>query len=216
MRSLSLFAAFLFLFGLACTLSPQPTQTPWVVTATPIPATQTPWVIIATAEAQPTTAVPPAAAPTQQPTVAPPTATATRQPTIPAQNAPPPTSAALLDAQPPNMLGPGYTGVIFNIGDCFDMDQWGMVHDGRCDFRLDPNLIITPVNGALLSGHGRMAAPSLATCRGDALLAAPLAPNSNIYLCARTNLGAYGFIVQRPDSPFAPAGRMIFDYWIYR
>jgi hypothetical protein len=135
----------------------------------------------------------------------PPTLTFTFAPTL-----------ALADVFAPPELPPGYTGVIFKIGDCFDMDMWGMVHDARCDLRLDANRIVTPVNGAFLSGHGRLAAPSRNACLAEGLLAQPAAPNTNIYLCAKTNQGLYGFFVQRADTPFAPAGRMVFDYWIFR
>jgi hypothetical protein len=215
MRRMLFIIAILIPLALSCSLSPQATQTPWIVTATPQPATQTPWVITATTEggaplvdtAIPTTAVPSAGdTNTPQPTIAPSaTSTIFLSPT-----------PQLADMFAPNPLGPGYTGVIFKVGDCFDMDLWGMVHDHRCDFRLDANLIVTPVNDALISNHGRQAAPSLHTCQADQLLANPVAPNTNIYLCVRTNLGIYGFFVQRQDTPFADGPRMIFDYWIFK
>jgi hypothetical protein len=201
--------------ALSCTLSPQATQTPWIVTATSQPATQTPWVITATTDA----GAPPTEAPIATTAVAIATNTNTPLPTTAPTSTPTihlsPT-AQLADLFAPNQLPPGYTGVIFKVGDCFDMDLWGMVHDNRCDFRLDANLIVTPVNGGLISGHGRQAAPSLHTCQADQLLANPVAPNTNIFLCARTNLGAYGFFVQRTDTPFAEGPRMIFDYWLFK
>jgi hypothetical protein len=215
MRRLLILVAFLIPLALSCTASPQPTQTPWVITASPAPATQTPWVITATTAPgisesdtpAPTTAVPATENPPAVQTTAAPSHTSTSLPSP---------TPELADLFAPNNLPPGYTGVIFKVGDCFDMDLWGMVHDARCDLRLDANLIVTPLNGALISGHGRLAAPSLHACQADPLLANHLAPNSNIYLCVRTNQGAYGFFVQRPDTPFAEGPRMIFDYWLFK
>jgi hypothetical protein len=126
-------------------------------------------------------------------------------------------AASPTDATAPSPLPFGYTGLIFNEGDCWDMDTGAMVADASCDFRLDQVLIMTPQNGALISGSGLPAAPSLAACMADpGLLPDRLAPNTDIYLCTRTNQGVYGFVVERHDAPGAPSTRLILDYWLYK
>ena len=128
-------------------------------------------------------------------------------------------SATLADVTPPANLGIAHTGLIFVEGQCWDLDMYGMVDpsDPRCDIRLDPVLIFQPMNGALVSGSGRLEAPSLATCMADSgLLPDRLAPNTDIYLCLKTNEDVYGFVVQRPDAPGAPLNRLIVDYWLYK
>jgi hypothetical protein len=128
-------------------------------------------------------------------------------------------SVTLADVTPPANLGIAHTGLIFVEGQCWDLDMYGMVDpsDPRCDIRLDPVLIFQPMNGALVSGSGRLEAPSLATCMADSgLLPDRLAPNTDIYLCLKTNEDVYGFVVQRPDAPGAPLNRLIVDYWLYK
>jgi hypothetical protein len=141
-----------------------------------------------------------------------PTPTPSASPTI--GPSPSPTEAIA-----PSPLPLGYTGLIWNEGECWDMDSGAMVAvaDASCDFRLDHILTVVPRNGALISGHGRFDPPSLATCTADAgLLPDLLAPNGGIYLCTKTSQGTYGFIIQRIDAPGAPMTRLILDYWLYK
>jgi len=155
-------------------------------TASPVPPSATP-----AATATPT----PSPSPTEEPSVTP------------------------ADVTPPASLGIANSRLIFVEGQCWDLDMYGMVDpsDPRCDIRLDPVLIFQPMNGALISGSGRLEAPSLATCMADSgLLPDRLAPNTDIYLCLKTNEDAYGFVVQRPDAPGAPLNRLIVDYWLYK
>jgi hypothetical protein len=145
-----------------------------------------------------------------------PAATATPAPSSSATVEPSVTPA---DVTPPADLGIAHTRLIFVEGQCWDLDMYGMVDpaDPRCDIRLDPVLIFQPMNGALVSGNGLLTAPSLATCMADSgLLPDRLAPNTDIYLCLKTNEDVYGFVVQRPDAPGAPLNRLIVDYWLYK
>jgi hypothetical protein len=128
----------------------------------------------------------------------------------------PPASHDPANMTPPPQLPHGFSGVILHGGDCFDMDGWRMGNTPDCDLYLDQNLVLAPVNGAVIASKGVEMPPSLFDCREADLVPSPVAPELNSYLCLRTNQGVYGFLVQREDRPTAPAGRIVIDYWLYK
>ncbi|NOY99352.1 MAG: hypothetical protein GXP40_09170 [Chloroflexi bacterium] len=148
-----------------------------------------------------------------QPSVVPPPPATSPAPT---DVSPPPTAAPAETA--PDPLPAFNTGIILYPGDCFDLDTGSVYHNvtADCDYLMVAPFLLRPQNGALLSGYVSFEVPTLSHCQGAQLEAADLSPNSDLYMCARTNAGLYGFLVQRQDAPGAPPDRMIVDYWVFQ
>lgn len=139
------------------------------------------------------------------------TQTALSLPQVPAGPTPTPTADY---SYPPDPLPPGSTGFILKAGECWDLDSMTPVIDTFCDLALDNNGVLTPRNLALLGGTGRQSAPTLNTCRSEALASDPAAPLTDLYLCFQTNKGVYGFLVLREDQMLTNQ-QMVFDIWLF-
>jgi len=138
-------------------------------------------------------------------------------------NAPAPTNTtpAATDTPDPNTiyapdpLGPAYTGLIWDFGTCYDFDAYmpAAAEDPATDACLNASGVITPQNGALMSGQAPMEAPSKGYCINPSLLPDPIAPNSDLYLCLQTNQGVYGFFVMRQYQ--IDLNRLTFDMYLF-
>lgn len=143
----------------------------------------------------------------------PPTAEPTTEPTAE------PTSEPTVDPNTvyaPDPLGPGFTGLIFDFGACYDFDTYLPVanNDPECDVLLDANGVLTPQNGALINGADvSFDAPSKGECMTSDLLPDQLAPLSDLYLCFQTSQGVYGFFVQRDYQ--LDLDRLVFDMYLF-
>lgn len=153
---------------------------------------------------------PPAPEVTPTSTAVPPTS----PPAVPTDTpAPPP------DVTAPSPIPASHTGIILANGECYDLDTGNApyVMGPQCDVLLVHPQILRPQNGAMLSGHATLDAPSRTECESAIYEAGDLAPNTDLYICFRTNEGSYGFLVQRTDgAPFAISSqRLVFDWWLY-
>jgi hypothetical protein len=132
----------------------------------------------------------------------------------------PSTDTPIPDQFAPSPLPAANTGIILKEGECYDLDTGDApyVLDADCDVLMVPIQILRPQNGAMLCGHATFDPPSLAQCQTAAYDAGDLAPNTDLYICFRSNEGRYGFLVQRHDgAPFAVAStRLVLDWWVYR
>ncbi len=193
-KSIGLVLGVLYAAGLACSLTP----------ATPTPDNSS---AIDTAVAQTIAAEP--AAPTETSAPEAPAATDT--------SAPPEPTAAPTDVYAPDPLTPGYTGLIFDFGTCYDFDAYQPASPAGAgtDACLDANGLLTPQNGALMNGYVTFEAPSKNECIADNgnLLPDPIAPNSDLYMCLRTDQGSYGFMVMREYQ--LELERFTFDMYIF-
>jgi hypothetical protein len=131
-----------------------------------------------------------------------PTQLAAADPPPSATPIPPPTDPASPTAVPtdvyaPDPLGPLFSSLWFANGACYDMDLLFTANDSTCDIQSDQYGTLHPQNGALFSGYASMTPPSLNQCKAAVMDANPLAMNSDLYLCFKTNLGRYGFWVAR-------------------
>lgn len=108
-----------------------------------------------------------------------------------------PTEGVSPDVYAPNPLGPLFSSMWFATSACYDMDVLFTANDAACDVYLDAGGTLIPRNGGLFSGYATLTPPSLNQCKAASLSADPIAPNSNLYMCFRTNLGKYGFFVAR-------------------
>ena len=190
---------------LACSIAGTPQEDNQTAFDTAVAQTSQAQFVEMTMQAQssslPPTAAPPTAAP---PTTAPPT---TEPPTIAA-----PTASA--DAFAPDPLGPAWSSMAFNGGTCYDLDVLFTANDATVDVCLDNNVLMTPQNGATISGNAELTTPSLNTCKAKNLTADPIAPNSDQYMCFQTNQGSYGFFVMRDDQMLA-SGYIVFDAYVF-
>lgn len=123
--------------------------------------------------------------------------------------APPPPAAT--DVYAPDPLGPLFSSMYFSVGMCYDMDVLFHTTDASCDVYLDSNGLLAPRNGGLFSGYATLTAPSLNQCKAAQLSAAPIAPNSDLYMCFKTNLGKYGFFVARQID----MSGIVFDAYVF-
>ena len=145
-------------------------------------------------------------------------------------NAPPPTDETIIPTDPlagptdtpdpntvyaPDPLPVQYTGLIWDFGTCYDFDTFlsSPAEDPTTDACLNTNALITPQNGALMSGHAPLNPPSKGYCMSPDLLPDPIAPNSDLYLCLQTSEGTYGFFVMR-DFQYT-LDRLIFDLYLF-
>jgi len=198
-----LFLTVLLLAGLACTL---PATEPQAEPAAEDPALFNTAVALTAASLSGSGS---SAAPAQETAVV---------PQIPAARSTSITAAATApenaggDVYAPDPLGPVWSGLWFASRTCYDLDALHPAEDGSCDVMLDGNGILTPENGALMSGDGYTAAPSLNTCRSASLSPDALAPLTDLYLCFQTNSGSHGFFVLRDDQLAAAGGFMIDAY----
>jgi hypothetical protein len=125
----------------------------------------------------------------------------------PAPTNPPPAA----DAYAPDPLGPAWSGMWFAKDMCYDMDVLFHTTDASCDVSLDANSVLTPRNGAVFSGYATLTPPSLNTCKTAVFSTEPIAPNSDLYMCFKTNAGKYGFFVARQIEP----GGIVFDAYVF-
>jgi hypothetical protein len=123
--------------------------------------------------------------------------------------APPPPTAA--DVFAPDPLGPLFSGMYISAGMCYDMDVLFHTTDASCDVYLDSTGLLNPRNGGLFSGYATLTPPSLNACKAAQLSADPIAPNSDLYMCFKTNLGKYGFFVARQID----ASGIVFDAYVF-
>ncbi|MDI6770348.1 MAG: hypothetical protein QMD04_11840 [Anaerolineales bacterium] len=123
--------------------------------------------------------------------------------------APPPPTAA--DVFAPDPLGPAWSGMWFANGACYDMDVLFTDSGTACDVYLDSTGLLRPRNGGLFSGYATLTPPSLNQCKAAQLSADPIAPNSDLYMCFKTNLGKYGFFVARQID----ASGIAFDAYVF-
>lgn len=119
------------------------------------------------------------------------------------------------DISAPNPLGPGYTGLIFDFGTCYDFDTYQPVDaaDPAVDACLDQYGTLSFYNGALMSGYATFDPPTRNECMASALAPDNLAPNSDLYLCLQTSAGHYGFFVERAFQ--LDLNRFTFDLYIF-
>ena len=214
MRQLILLTAIstLILLALACGASAPPTPT------RDINAVVVETLAAHTVEAALTAAVIPPTA--TMPPSPPPTATTPSLP--PPTTAPSPTATILPTAAPqeiaPEPLPASNTGIVLYPNDCFDLDTGGVsaALTPGCDLLVPAPMLLRPQNGAQISGYVTFEVPTRSQCLAARYEPGDLSPNSDLYMCFRTNAGRYGFIVQRMDAPGAPPGRMIVDYWVFR
>lgn len=108
-----------------------------------------------------------------------------------------PTEGVPPDVYAPNPLGPLFSSMWISNGMCYDMDILFQAADASCDVLLDSSGTLIPKNGGLFSGYATLTPPSLNQCKAAPLSADPIAPNSDLYMCFKTNLGKYGFFVAR-------------------
>lgn len=101
------------------------------------------------------------------------------------------------DVYAPNPLGPLFSSMWISNGMCYDMDILFQAADASCDVLLDSSGTLIPKNGGLFSGYATLTPPSLNQCKAAPLSADPIAPNSDLYMCFKTNLSKYGFFVAR-------------------
>jgi hypothetical protein len=102
----------------------------------------------------------------------------------------------------------------FSKDTCYDLDVLFTAADSTVDVCLDANVVLTPKNGALMSGSATRTPPSLNTCKSASLNADVLAPNTGLYMCFKTNAGKYGFFVMRDDQMFSN-GYIVFDAYLF-
>lgn len=122
-----------------------------------------------------------------------------------------PTQGAAPDVYAPNPLGPLFSSMWISNGMCYDMDILFHTTDASCDVLLDNNSTLIPKNGGLFSGYATLTPPSLNQCKAAQLSADPIAPNSDLYMCFKTNLGKYGFFVARKIQ----TGGIEFDAYVF-
>ena len=129
------------------------------------------------------------------------------------------TDTPVPDVTAPSPLSAMYTGIVIADGECYDLDDGNApyVLDGDCDILLVYPQILRTQNGALLSGHATLDAPSRNDCSAAVFDGGDLAPNTDLYICFKSDEGHYGFIVQRHDgAPFDVAShRLVIDWWVY-
>lgn len=130
--------------------------------------------------------------------------------TIERGQVPPPAA----DVYAPDPLGPAWSGMAFSKDTCYDLDVLFTASGAAADVCLGSTVMMTPMNGATFSGYADLAPPSLNTCKAKALTADPLSPNSDLYLCFKTNLGKYGFFVMRDDQMLT-SGYIVFDAYVF-
>jgi len=163
----------------------------------------------------PTVTLPP---PTEPP---PPPDTPTATPTTTQVVTPPPppvTATSTPEEVAPDPLPMTHTGVILNVGECFDFDT-GQVSlpDQRCDLWLDANINLHEINGALLSGYATFEPPSrshCATARHDPGYDVS-AVQTDLYMCVTSSEGRLGFMVAREYRGSVPYTGIVFDYWVF-
>lgn len=139
---------------------------------------------------------------------------ATSEATLPATVAPSATSTIMEDVIAPVPLGPAWSSMAFSRDTCYDMDVLFTADDAAADFCLDGNVILTAVNGAVISGNATLTPPSMLDCRAADLRADPVAPNTDLYICFQTNAGSYGFFVMRADQMLSD-GYIVFDAYVF-
>jgi hypothetical protein len=122
-----------------------------------------------------------------------------------------PTQGTAPDVYAPNPLGPSFSGMWISNGMCYDMDILFHTTDASCDVLLDNSGTLIPKNGGLFSGYATLTPPSLNQCKAAQLSADPIAPNTNLYMCFKTNLGKYGFFVARKIQ----TGGIEFDAYVF-
>lgn len=123
--------------------------------------------------------------------------------------APPPPAAT--DVFAPDPLGPLFSSMYISAGMCYDMDVLFHTTNASCDVYLDSTGLLNPRNGGLFSGYATLTPPSLNQCKAAQLSADPIAPNSDLYMCFKTNLGKYGFFVARNIE----TGGIEFDAYVF-
>ncbi|GAB4503635.1 MAG: hypothetical protein Fur0043_06270 [Anaerolineales bacterium] len=122
-----------------------------------------------------------------------------------------PTEGTLPDVYAPNPLGPLFSSMYISAGMCYDMDVLFHTTDASCDVFLDSTGLLRPRNGGLFSGYATLTPPSLNQCKAAQLSADPIAPNSDLYMCFKTNLGKYGFFVARQID----MNGIVFDAYVF-
>lgn len=143
---------------------------------------------------------------------------------IPTDTSPPPTDTVPAPTATPDPftvvmpvpIPAPYSGLIWDAGNCYDYDTLQQVSasDPTADACLDANSVITPANGGLMSGRAPFDPPSLGYCLNESdLLPDQVAPQTDLYLCVQTNLGAVGILVGR-DFDFTN-DRMVFDLYLF-
>lgn len=143
---------------------------------------------------------------------------------VPTDTSPPPTDTVSVPTDTPDPftvfmpvpIPAPYTGLVWDAGTCYDYDTLQQVasSDSTADACLDANSVITPENGGLMSGRAPFDPPSLGYCLNESnLLPDMVAPQTDLYLCVQTNLGAVGVLVGR-DFDFNQ-DRMTFDLYLF-
>jgi hypothetical protein len=122
-----------------------------------------------------------------------------------------PTQGTAPDVYAPNPLGPLFSSMWISNGMCYDMDILFHTTDASCDVLLDNSSTLVPKNGGLFSGYATLTPPSLNQCKAAQLSPDPIAPNSDLYMCFKTNLGKYGFFVARKIQ----TGGIEFDAYVF-
>ncbi len=141
-------------------------------------------LIMACAVAEPTTA------PVTVPTSAPALNTPRPQQPVPQNPTAPLVAATSADA--------GIYNVQLEAGASYDFDTFSAAQNATVDFSLSSDAgLMQPQNGAQMSGYADLSPFEKSECQAAVMSTEPLAWQSDLYICFKTNQGRYGYIVIR-------------------
>ena len=132
---------------------------------------------------------------------------------------PPPLATATPQEVAPNPLPVSNTGIILNIGECFNFDSGQVIAapDAQCEVWLNTgNMVFQQMNGSQLSGYVTMDPPTRSHCVAGRYEPGDLAVQTDLFMCFITNETQVGFIVVREYRGSAPFTGIVFDYWVFR
>jgi hypothetical protein len=134
--------------------------------------------------------------------------------------APPPTPTPKPTATPvenaPDPLPADHTGIVMNIGQCFNFDTGQVTTpDAQCDLYLASHVVFQNRNGAKISGYTTFTAPTRSHCLSAKYEPGDLAVQTDLYMCEITSQGQPGFIVVRAYLGSIPFTGIVFDYWVF-
>jgi hypothetical protein len=148
---------------------------------------------------------------TQTAAAQPPAATATETPTAAPADTSTPSEFA------PDPLPASHTGVVLNVGECFDFDSGQVLTSAAagCDMWQPEPALVRQMNGASISGYVTFEVPSKSRCVAATYDPNDLAIQTDLYMCLMTNEGAVGFLVARSYLGGVPMTGFAFDYWLF-
>ncbi|MFN2144181.1 MAG: hypothetical protein ACK2T7_02460 [Anaerolineales bacterium] len=115
----------------------------------------------------------------------------------------------------PDPLPVNYTGLIFEEGECYNLDSYQPVagNDTERDICMHTFGLLEPENGGRISGYATQDPPSKGYCNTPDLLPDPVAVQTDLYLCIQTGRGLIGFFVAREYQ--MDLNRVIFDLYLF-